>query len=145
MNLKFIIFLFMFSSISFAKEINWVSPEKLEHSNSLYCPEINDYIKSFELNKGDNFQVWKFDINNDGKIDYLIHSLVRDFCGTAGCQTKLFLNNGSHCKSVYFPHLQFNQKLGFDKNNVLIPREKCNVWLYKNFNLEYVKEIEKCE
>lgn len=145
MNLKFSLILWLFSSISLANEISWTDPEYLDGATIFSCPQIAQYINSFEVRKGNNFQVWEFDINNDSTMDYLILAGVWGCCGSAGCTANLFLNNGTTCKSINSPYLYFDQKVGFNGSNLFLPNKKCGIWALKDSKLVHVENKDSCE
>ena len=145
MKFSLLLILSIFSHLGYAESIAWYQPEELNIEEEELCPEIGNYIDSFEARKDNHFQVWKLDVNQDSQIDYLIWAGVFGYCGSLGCTTQLFVNKGDTCQTVNSPHLHFDQKIGIDKEKLFVPVERCGVWKLDKTKLVHVENRDSCE
>ena len=83
MYLKLFLFLLLFSSCASATNINLFKSQELDSDSKLGCPEVTQYINSFESNSSNNLSKWTIDLNNDSVMDYIVIAGVSRYCGSA--------------------------------------------------------------
>lgn len=145
MYLKLLLSLLLFSSSASATDINWFKSQKLGSDSNFTCPEITQFINSFETNPNNNFTMWSIDLNQDSVKDYIIVAGVSGYCGSAGCTSRIFLNKGNSCKSISSPYLSHNQKVGFNGSNIFLSRGQCGVWKLLDTKLVHIENKKNCE
>jgi len=87
-----------------AESADWIEPTTYKEDN-VAISQISEYVSTFETAPGDQFLIWRYDFNGDLMPDYFVSSLVRGYCGTAGCASTLFISQGEKYKVVNSPHI----------------------------------------
>lgn len=148
MSLNVFLSLLCFSSFSAASSISWFTPEPLDENTQFNCPEIAEYVNSFEYQDINSFQFWTLDINNDSIQDHIVVAGVPSWCGSAGCTAHLFLGGEHHCQAISSPYLYHDQKIGLQGNRLFLSNGKhgkCPLWEYADADLTHIETRESCE
>lgn len=144
-NLKRFIPIIFCSSSVLATPINWIESTLMDDNSVFICTEVTDYIESLDVENLYGVSLWELDVNGDNNRDFIVTFESRDYCGSSGCTSALFVKEGEFCKVVDFPHLTPGQEIGFDGVNIYLNDRSCHIWKFDKSELKHVMNKEKCE
>lgn len=152
-----IVFLLIYSQLSWGNSITWVASELIKANKIVNCKIAEDYIrketeianeivkKGLTTIKPKAF-LWAMG-NFDNEIYYFVSVASSGNCGSAGCGMKLFVSRDNECIAFSSPHYPPNSRIGIDKlRNIYFGHagKKCNIWKLENNKLSHKEVLKKC-